>query len=26
VPINDQSWVQWKYDWTAEKGTHYIAD
>lgn len=25
TPINDQSWVQWKYDWTAEKGTHYIA-
>ncbi len=25
TPINDQSWVQWKLDWTAEAGTHYIA-
>ncbi|MDQ1124911.1 molybdopterin-dependent oxidoreductase [Microbacterium trichothecenolyticum] len=25
TPINDQSWVQWKFDWTAEAGTHYIA-
>jgi len=25
TPINDQSWVQWKLDWTAEPGSHYIA-
>ncbi|MDQ1175372.1 molybdopterin-dependent oxidoreductase [Microbacterium sp. SORGH_AS_0421] len=25
TPINDQSWVQWKLDWTADAGTHYIA-
>ncbi|MFJ4038373.1 molybdopterin-dependent oxidoreductase [Microbacterium sp. NPDC090007] len=24
-PINDQSWVQWRLDWTAEPGSHYIA-
>ena len=25
TPINDQSWVQWKLDWNAEPGSHYIA-
>jgi len=25
TPINDQSWVQWKFDWNAESGSHYIA-
>ncbi len=24
-PINDQSWVQWRFDWNAEPGSHYIA-
>ncbi|MDF2920230.1 MAG: sulfite oxidase, partial [Microbacterium sp.] len=24
TPINDQSWVQWKLDWNADAGTHYI--
>ncbi|PVE75963.1 molybdopterin-dependent oxidoreductase [Microbacterium testaceum] len=24
-PINDQSWVQWRFDWNAEAGSHYIA-
>lgn len=23
-PINDQSWVQWKLDWNADAGSHYI--
>ncbi|MDQ1136136.1 DMSO/TMAO reductase YedYZ molybdopterin-dependent catalytic subunit [Microbacterium sp. SORGH_AS 1204] len=25
TPINDQSWVQWRLEWTAEPGSHYIA-
>lgn len=25
TPINDQSWVQWRLEWTAEAGSHYIA-
>ncbi|MDQ1084732.1 MULTISPECIES: molybdopterin-dependent oxidoreductase [Microbacterium] len=25
TPINDQSWVQWRLDWNAEPGSHYIA-
>jgi DMSO/TMAO reductase YedYZ molybdopterin-dependent catalytic subunit len=25
TPINDQSWVQWKLDWNADPGSHYIA-
>ncbi|MDF2667274.1 MAG: sulfite oxidase [Microbacterium sp.] len=24
TPINDQSWVQWKLDWNADAGAHYI--
>lgn len=25
TPINDQSWVQWRLEWAAEAGSHYIA-
>jgi len=25
TPVNDDTWVQWKYDWDATAGTHYIA-
>lgn len=25
TPINDQSWVQWKLEWNADPGAHYIA-
>lgn len=25
TPINDQSWVQWRLEWNAEPGSHYIA-
>jgi len=24
-PVNGDTWVQWKYDWDATPGTHYIA-
>ncbi|EXJ50539.1 MAG: oxidoreductase [Microbacterium sp. 69-7] len=25
TPVNDESWVQWMYEWDAAPGTHYIA-
>ncbi|MFN3948814.1 molybdopterin-dependent oxidoreductase [Microbacterium sp.] len=25
TPINDQSWVQWRLEWTADAGSHYIS-
>lgn len=25
TPVNDESWVQWMYEWDAAPGTHYVA-